>query len=240
MFLEICVDSLESALAAQRGGADRLELCSYLPAGGLTPSHGLMQLVKEKINIPVHVMIRHREGDFVYCDDEFEIMKADIQHARKMGFEGVVFGLLTPDGMPDISRIKDLINLARPMKVCFHRAFDVCADPFEAMEQLIACGIDTILTSGQKIKAEAGAALIASLKRQAGVRIEILPGSGITDQNIQRLASETGLQQFHLSATKHIAPGPYSNMHYIPMGREDNPGADRHIADEEMIKRIKA
>lgn len=230
---------MESALAAVRGGADRLELCSYLPAGGLTPSHGLMKCCREKINLPVHVMIRPREGDFVYSDEEFDVMKAEVIHARQMGFNGVVFGLLTAEGNPDLPRIRELVHLARPMKTCFHRAFDVCADPFAALEELISCGIDIILTSGQKIRADAGTALLAALFRQAGNRVDILPGSGITDKNIRQLAEATGIRRFHLSARKTVAARSTVNLHYIPMGRDDNPGADRHVADEIMIRKIK-
>lgn len=240
MILEICVDSMASALAAWRGGADRLELCSYLPAGGLTPSFGLMKVCKEKIPLPIHVMIRPREGNFFYSGDEFETMKADVCQAKQLGFEGLAFGLLTENGHPDLPRINELIRLARPMKICFHRAFDVCADPFSALEELIGCGIDMILTSGQRIKAEAGAARIAELNRLAAGRLLIMPGSGINDRNIFSLAASTGLNCFHLSARKIIHNPSLSAQHAIPMGRDDNPGSDLHMADEEMIRKIKS
>lgn len=208
--LEICVDSPASALAAEAGGAGRLELCSALSEGGLTPGAGMLEVVMDMVHVPVHVLIRPRRGDFLYSEAEFKSMKIDIAHARKSGAAGVVLGMLMPDGQVDRARMEALIALARPMHVCFHRAFDLCADPFRTLDELMQLGIDKLLTSGQQANALLGADLIARLRMAAANSLVIMPGGGINQHNIQQLLEKTAVTEFHASARKRVA----SNMHY--------------------------
>lgn len=198
--LEICANSVSSAIAAQAGGADRIEFCQNLEAGGTTPSHGQIETLKQQVRIPAHVLIRPRAGDFLYNEQEYEEIKSDIRFCRDAGYEGVVIGLLLPDGRIDTERTAELVELAKPMHVTFHRAFDVCAEPFQALEEIIACGCGRLLTSGMQNTAEDGMALLRQLVERANGRIEIMPGSGITAANIRLLANETGARAFHTSA----------------------------------------
>jgi copper homeostasis protein len=200
MIIEIVVYNLESALRAKQGGADRIELCDNPGEGGTTPSLGMIQRVREMANLDLFVMIRPRGGDFLYSADEFEIMKTDIMAAKRAGVEGVVFGILTPDGRIDTTRCTELIQLARPMQVTCHRAFDMTKDPSQALEDCIGCGFDRILTSGGKLRAIEGVDTIANLNRQARKRIGIMPGSGVTEENVSELVSKTGAKEIHFSA----------------------------------------
>ncbi len=198
--LEICANSIASALAAQEGGADRVEFCQSLEMGGTTPSLGQIWLARAGLSIGMHVLIRPRAGDFLYTDLEFQEMKADLLFCKEAKCDGVVIGLLQADGRVDTDRTAELAALARPMHVTFHRAFDVCRDPFEALETIIEIGCDRLLTSGMENSALAGAGRIAKLVEQAGGRIEIMPGAGIDEHNIARIAEETGATSFHTSA----------------------------------------
>lgn len=198
--LEICANSVTSALAAQDGGADRVELCQNLNVGGTTPSHGQIQLATQLLDIGVHVLIRPRGGDFLYSSVEFEEMKLDIDYCKAMGCAGVVFGLLKEDGSVDTERTGELVKRASPMKVTFHRAFDVCRDPIEALEAVIQCGCVRLLTSGMKGTALEGVALIGQLVGQARGRIQVMPGSGIDAENVLTIANATGAREFHASA----------------------------------------
>lgn len=200
ILLEICVDSVASAIAAQEGGAQRLELCSSLLEGGLTPSAAFTEFACKQLNIGIMVMIRPRGGDFFYSDEEFAVMQRDIQIAKEAGAEGVVFGLLTADGTIDIERSKTLIEIARPMLVTVHRAFDMTANPHQALEDLIALGVERVLTSGQEPSPVDGIPLLANLVQQANGRIIIMPGGGVTENNIAQIASETGISEIHMSA----------------------------------------
>jgi copper homeostasis protein len=187
IMLEACVDSVEAAVAAQQGGADRVELCADLLEGGCTPSAGTIQLARQRLNIRMHVIIRPRGGDFCYSDVEFESMQLEIAFAKQAGADGVVIGVLNQDGSVDVERTRALIELARPLSVTFHRAFDVTRDPFEAMESLIGLGVDRILTSGQEPSVLEGLDLITELVKQAGDRIIIMPGAGITERNLRKI-----------------------------------------------------
>lgn len=204
--MEICLDSAESALIAQKAGVDRVELCANLPEGGTTPSLGMMQQTRKLIQIAMMVIIRPRRGDFCYSDPEFAVMQADILAARQAGADGVVLGILHPDGTVDIQRTKALVELARPMQVTFHRAFDVTPDPLQALEDVIQSEADRILTSGQQISAFAGKDLIRKLIEQAASRIVIMPGAGINETNLSELLASTGAQEYHMSAN-HIVSG---------------------------------
>ena len=194
---EVCVDSVESAVAAERGGADRIELCSDLIEGGLTPSYGMLRTVRAAVNIELMAMVRPRGGDFCYSDAEFLVMQEDLAAAKDAGADGVVFGLLSPDGTVDTARTKHLLELARPLPVTFHRAFDMTRDPFAALEQLAALRVDRLLTSGQEPTVLEGVDLIAELVRRAGRRLIVMPGGGITDRNVSRIVSATGVTEVH-------------------------------------------
>ena len=201
---EVAVDSLESALAAQACGVDRVELCADLASGGLTPSRGLLELALETLHIPVHVIIRPRRGDFLYTEAEFQIMLRDIAAAKAAGAQGVVFGVLLADGGIDLARTAELVAAARPLSVTFHRAFDMCQQPLEALALLIELGVERLLTSGQAQTAEAGAALIDELVGLAEGRISVMPGAGINAENIRCIAAETGAREFHFSAREPV------------------------------------
>ena len=208
--LEIAVFNITSALQAIEAGADRLELCENPSDGGTTPSYGTLKTVREKVSIPVFPIIRPHGGDFLYGNDEFEVMKQDIRVCKDLQFEGVVTGLLTIDGNIDTFRTQRLVELAWPMELTFHRAFDRAKNPLQALEDIISCGCNRILTSGQVPKAPDGKELIKELVEKAGERIIILPGSGIRADNIRELATYTGAKEFHSSARKSIA----SAMHF--------------------------
>lgn len=202
MLLEIAVFNIQSAIAAANAGADRIELCENPFDGGTTPSYGTLQMVRKHVSIPVFPIIRPRGGDFCFADDEFEVMKEDVLLCKRTGFEGVVTGLLNTDGSIDEERTAQLVELAYPMDVTFHRAFDRARDPYDSLETIIDCGCQRILTSGQVPDANKGKDLIAQLVRQANERIVIMPGSGVRSKNIAALAQYTGVQELHSSARK--------------------------------------
>lgn len=197
--IEIATSDFVSSQAAVMGGADRIELCDNLSEGGTTQSYGTIKLCREKLPVALFPIIRPRGGDFFYSADEYEVMLHDVKMCKDLGCDGVVIGLLNADGSVDINRTKKLVDLAYPMEVTFHRAFDRCLDPFEALEQLIAIGCTRILTSGQRPAAPDGAELIAELIKKAEDRIVIMPGSGVRKENIRSLAEKTGAVEFHSS-----------------------------------------
>ncbi|MBF9255133.1 copper homeostasis protein CutC [Pontibacter sp. 172403-2] len=197
---EICVDSAHAAIAAEQGGAQRVELCDSLIEGGTTPSAGMIALTRAHISIGLHVLIRPRRGDFLYSDLEFDIMKHDIEVAKKLGADGVVLGILKADGNIDTARTGELMTLAYPLSITFHRAFDLTPDPFRALDDLLQLKADRLLTSGQQPTALAGAQLISELVKKANDRIIIMPGAGINEQNVQQLITQTGAGEYHTSA----------------------------------------
>ena len=200
MIFEVCIDSVEAATAAQQGGAHLVELCADLLEGGITPSAGTIQLARQRIDIGLNVIIRPRGGDFCYSDAEFEVMQRDIQVAKEVGANGVVIGILKEDGTVDEERTARLIQLARPLSVTFHRAFDMTRDPYHALETLVELGVDRILTSGQEATALEGLDLIAELVRRAGDRVIIMPGGGITERNIKKIVEVSGAKEVHFVA----------------------------------------
>ncbi|MDO7874267.1 copper homeostasis protein CutC [Hymenobacter sp. ASUV-10] len=210
--LEICANSVQSALAAQAGGAHRIELCQSLEQGGITPSYGLIRQVRALLQIPVFVLIRPRPGDFVYDAHELAIMQADIVACRELGCDGVVLGALTPAGRIDVPRCRELVALAHSLPVTFHRAFDDCADLAQALEDVIATGCQRLLTSGGQASAEAGQAALAALVQQAAGRLHIMPGAGISPANLTALAAHTGVQEFHASARQQLPPSPHTRL----------------------------
>ncbi len=201
--LEIAVFNPEAALLAASTAADRLELCAGYAGGGLTPSLGTMRVVREQVrNIPIYVMIRPREGDFVYTENELAIMRHDILTAKELKMDGIVCGTLTEKNEINETVCEKLVQLAHPLPVTFHRAFDCCINPMQALETLIRCGVKRVLTSGQKSSAVEGAALLADLVKAAANRITIMPGAGITAGNIHLLRERTKAIEFHASAKK--------------------------------------
>jgi len=193
---EACVDSVQSAVAAQEGGAGRVELCANLLEGGCTPSAGTIRLARERLHIRLHVIIRPRGGDFCYSDTEFEVMKLDVDLCKQLGVDGVVIGLLLPDGTVDAERTRKLIERARPLSITFHRAFDMARDPFEALETLVGLGVDRILTTGQEATVIEGLDLIAELTHRAAGRVLIMPGGG-SERNVRKILAVTDATEVH-------------------------------------------
>ena len=227
--LEIAANSLASALAAQAGGAGRVELCTALELGGLTPSYGEIALVRERVRLPLYVLIRPRAGDFLYSDLEFETMLRDIKACTSLGCDGVVIGALDADAEIDTLRCQSLIHAAGGMGVTFHRAFDLVRDQVRSLEEVIALGAERVLTSGGKSAAREGAEHIRALIDQARGRIVVMPGAGITSDNIAELASLTGAQDFHASAKRVHGSG----MRSLPMNSLGMEGGEtRSDADE--------
>lgn len=202
--LEICIDSVAGAIAAQQGGAQRVELCANLLEGGTTPSAGTIALARQQINIGLQVIIRPRGGDFCYSDLEFSVMQYDIVQAKQLGANGIVIGMLLPDGAIDKARTAQLVAIARPLNVTFHRAFDMARDPVQALEDLIELGIDRVLTSGQEDSALEGLDLITALVQQAKQRIIVMPGGGVTERNLKKIVSQSGVREIHMTARGEI------------------------------------
>lgn len=208
--LEACVDSVESALAAARGGADRLELCGNLIIGGTTPSPAVFETIRENSDIRIHALIRPRFGDFCYTDYEFEVIRREVRLFRRMGADGVVIGILRPDGTLNLEQMKRLMEEAEGMSVTLHRAFDVCRDPYEALEQVKALGIHTVLTSGQGNTCGEGREVLKNLVQQAGNGLSIMVGSGVNAEVIREMADYTGATAFHMSGKETLE----SDMEY--------------------------
>jgi copper homeostasis protein len=197
LLLEITVESVDSAVAAEHAGADRIELCAELNQGGTTPAAAAMRKVHEDLDIPVFPIIRPRKGAFVYSDAEFEAMHRDVTFARDLGMEGVVLGILRPDHSVDVERTKELVELAQPLEVTFHRAFDYAVDLMRALEDVISTGATRILTAGGARSAPEGASMLRELVEAARDRIIVLPGAGLHAGNIAELAAEVGAREFH-------------------------------------------
>lgn len=238
MKLEICIDSVESAIAAERGGAQRVELCSDLLEGGITPSAGLIAAVRRNISIGLWVMIRPRGGDFCYTPLEFEVMQQDIGHARALGADGLVLGILDPHARIDVQRTQQLVELAQSLPVTFHRAIDMTPDPVAAVRQVIAAGATRILTSGGASDALSGKATIAAMVHAAGDRVAIMAGGGVSPENIVDLAEATGADEFHSSARSAVRSPVQFRKQGIAMGGVEDREYDRFVTQEEIVRAL--
>lgn len=225
MELEICVDSVESAIAAEEGGAQRVELCGALAEGGLTPSMGMIRAVRSRIRIGVHVIIRPRGGDFFYSDDEWLVMRDDIAYAAEGGANGIVLGLLSANGDVDVERTRQLVEDASPMEVTFHRAIDMARDVENSLEDVIRTGANRVLTSGTSQTAVEGSERIAGLVRAAGRRIGVMVCGNVRSTNVQQIALATGAQEFHASLR---APIPSPVVHRNATLNLGDPGRDEY------------
>jgi len=237
--LEVCVDTVESAIAAERGGAQRIELCSALRDGGMTPSTGLIRVVRSKVEFEVFVMVRPRGGDSLYTEYEFQAMQSDIVQARGLGADGVVLGLLDSHGEVDVERTRQLVQLAKPMQVTFHRAFDMSADLDRSLARVIESGAHRILTSGGMQSVEHGAQRIANLVRAAEGRIRIMVGGGLRHGNLHRIAAQTGASEYHSSLRKKVdGPMIYRNPR-LKLGAVAEDEFSRCIVFEEDVRRLR-
>lgn len=224
MILEVCTSNYQSALNAQKAGAHRIELCSELAVGGITPSYGLLKKTIQNLKIQVFVLIRPRSGNFTYSEAEFEIMKQDLQMCKDLGCHGIVSGVLNPDNTIDIERTKALVALAHPLPFTFHRAFDWTPDPYKALTALKALKVNRVLTSGQANTAENGISLLKELKKQAHNELLILPGSGINPKNVL-IFKQAGFAEVHCSAvskpdTTFVPPVPMNTPSFLNDGQE--------------------
>jgi copper homeostasis protein len=223
MIYEICVDSVAGVRAAKAAGADRVELCADLIEGGVTPSRGMIRQARTIAGIALNVMIRPRGGDFLFDDDEFAAMRSDIETAKAECADGVVIGLLTAAGEVDAARTRELMSLARPLSVTFHRAFDMTANPYEALETLIGLGVDRLLTSGQQATVLEGLPLIVELIQRAGNRITVMPGGGITSRNLERIVTAAKPREIHFAALAPVSSGMQFRRPHVYMGGELRP-----------------
>lgn len=235
--LEVCADSVSNALVAQSAGAQRIEFCANLPEGGTTPSPAQIEIARQRLHIKLYVLIRPRGGDFLYNDTEFEIMKSDIHFCGKTGCDGVVIGMLHPDGTIDKERNSELIRIARQyaMGITFHRAFDRSNDLFQALETIIELGCERILTSGGRNTAVEGAETIQKLVEQAGERIVIMPGSGITPENVAELFRQTHFKEVHGTFRSRVPSAMHYRNTYLSRQEEEY---ECLLTDAEKIKKI--
>lgn len=238
---EICANSVESCLAAQEGGADRVELCAGIPEGGTTPSYGeIKQARKLLTKTKLHVIIRPRGGDFLYTPLELERMEEDIRICRELGVDGVVFGCLTEEGEIDREANRRLVELARPMSATFHRAFDRTADPMKALEDIISLGCNRILTSGQQPKAIDGISLLAQLEKKLKEYplppIQLLAGSGVNEENIRQIFDATGIHEYHFSARVNVVSKMKHYNHEVYMGAKGADESNSLVTSAEKVR----
>jgi copper homeostasis protein len=239
ILIEACVNSVESAVEAQKGGALRVELCDNMYEGGTTPSSGAILTARKLLEIDLFTMIRPRGGDFCYSDTEYEIMKHDVSIAKELGVDGIVFGILSPDGSVDMERCHRIVKMAGSLNVTFHRAFDMTADPFRALEDLIQLGVHRILTSGQHASAAEGAGLIKELIGKAGDRIIIMPGVDVNESNVRQLITNTGAREFHVYLQKKVdSPMTFRNLKAFMGSNPELPEYETFLTDRERIRAV--
>lgn len=241
MVLEVVVYTIDGALKAQEGGADRIELCGGALEGGTTPSYGTIEVVRQHVSLDLYIMIRPRAGDFLYSSYEFHAMKRDIGQCQRLSVDGIVFGILTSEGTIDKKRCKELIDKARPLKVTCHRAFDMARDPQEALEDCIEAGFDRILTSGGKSTALEGVEVISTTQQHAKGRIEIMAGSGVREENALQIVQSTQVNDLHFSAAvfedSHMA---FKNASIPSMGSGNGHEYQIRTVDPQIIRNIRA
>jgi copper homeostasis protein len=238
IILEICADSVESALAAQAGGAHRVELCSDLLEGGVTPSAGLISTVRSKLAIDLYVLIRPRGGDFCYTAEESETMEKDVLMAKQLGANGVVIGILQEDGEVDIARTRCLVEMAYPLKTTFHRAFDMSRELSKSLEDVIKTGAERVLTSGGEQKAEDGIRTIKKLVQAAGHRISVMVGSGISQSNVQQIIDATGVREIHASIRVNVPSPMLHRNEQVSMGLAERREYQRARVLQEDVQRL--
>ena len=237
--LEICVDSVESAVAAERGGAQRVELCSDLLEGGITPSPGLLERVHKRVGIDLFVMIRPRGGDFCYTPEELDIMKADIEHVKQLGADGVVLGVLDADGYVDVDRTREFVEHAKPLPVTFHRAVDVSADLGDSFEKIIASGAQRVLTSGGKRRAADSTREISQAIQQTSGRLIVMVGGGLNPENIGAVAEETGAAEYHASLNTGLPSPVRFRNDSLFLGADIEREYMRYIVREEDVRSLR-
>lgn len=236
---ELCSESIDACFAARDGGAHRIELCTGLSEGGMTPSHGLVQEAVQRSGLPVHVLLRPRGGDFVYTDAEFNVIREDLRHMQSLGVSGLVLGLLRPNATVDIERTRELVARAAPLDVTFNRAFDYAASLEQALEDVIAAGCKRVLTSGGERDVETGAASLAKLVKQAAGRIDIAVGGGLTLHNAPSVASTTGARHFHGSLRREVAsPMQYAGTDIWELDGEGESTQTRFIVAAEDVREM--
>lgn len=232
------MESVASAIAAERGGASRIELCSSLVEGGVTPSAGLIESTRAAVSLPLHVMIRPRAGDFLYDEYEFETMQRDIELAKKLRVDGVVFGILRIDGDVDVVRTQELVRLSSPLAITFHRAFDMTADLFRALEDLCAAGVDRVLTSGGASTALLGRETIAQLVKKTEGRITIMAGSGIKPDNARGLIQQTGVKEIHVGLRTAMTSCMQFRNPHVAMGSVKDREYERSQVLEDDVRKL--
>lgn len=238
MQVEICVDSVESAMAAERGGAKRVELCADLLEGGTTPSSGLIAMVRRCIGIGMFVMIRPRGGDFSYTAHEFEVMQQDIRNARELGADGIILGVLDERAQVDVPRTRHLVELANPLPVTFHRAIDMTPDPKAALEDVVETGAARVLTSGGAAKVTEGISVVASMVQAARGRVQVMPGGGVTPETVVSVAEATGATEFHASL-RTARPSPVEfHRGDVQMGEIRDREYLRFVVEEENVRAL--
>lgn len=239
MLLEIVCTNIESVLAAIQGGADRIELCETLETGGVTPSYDFIRLAKKASTIPLHVLIRPRSGDFVYSSAELSLMKDSVLFCKDIGVEGVVLGCLLPDGKIDTDKTRELVSLAKPMSVTFHRAFDVAANYPEILEDVVSCGCDRLLTSGQASNALLGKERIRELILLSKNKLVVMPGGGVREENISEIIRFTGSSEIHSSCLNFGPSNKISSLNNLTVNANSTSDQATPIPDPEDIRRLK-
>jgi copper homeostasis protein len=236
--LELCLESVDSVIAADRGGAQRVELCANLLEGGTTPSAGAIRAARAHATLGINVMIRPRGGDFLYTDAEFESMQHDIQAAKELGADGIVIGLLRADGTVDVERTRQLVELAHPLPVTFHRAIDVSRDLLQALEDVISTGAARVLTSGGQPSIVKGAAMVAKMVEAAKDRIIVMPGCGVRPENVLSIIETTGASEVHIALEEEQQSGMQFRKAEIPMGGVDGREYLRFVTPESAVRNV--
>ena len=240
VLIEVCIDSVASALAAERGGAQRVELCSDLLEGGVTPSGGLLSVVRSSVSIAVYPIIRPRPGDFCYSEQEFDTMCRDIEFARREGADGVVFGILKTDGHVDVERTRQLVELARPLSMTFHRAFDMSADLFCSLEDVCATGAERILTSGGEQECLHGMDTIARLVKSSRGRIKVMAGGRIGINNAAAIIERTGVTEIHVGLATPVASQMFQRNPRLSLGKAPGNEHQRTQVLEDSVRKLKS